>query len=720
MAVPPAPLASEAADDWLDLQAIYRIVRRRLGIIVVVGTAILLAVLPLILNMERTYSSAARVLIQEPVSAVLGTSILTSESELNLTTEGERLLSRSIAVRVISELGLDSKPEFNPALRDVPLVDRIKNRLRTLVFGDQGASGRPTDRMDLVVQTYLGHLRIARATGSDVVEIGFTSKDAELAALVPNTLVRNYLEERERQFAERVARAEAWLEGRIAEQGERIAQSAAAANAFAEEATVMPNDAERAAQSVSDLNRSRSAILRERAELTATLMALVSAGDLERKSEVATSEAVTRLGRELEAQRAELDALLERYGSAHGRVVAARAAIASLEKSLTAEIERQRRNLYTDLAALEQADAEILERLADADETVAEGRRTQARLEQLRRVSDAEQEALDLLRSQVRALRAEAKLPTAEIEVLSPASVPLYADGRGRAYYLAAALFVAGAISMAAAFLLEMLDGSVRSHEQLQKIRGVTPAGFIPSVPRRVLQGDRSGRMQRESELLRDSMESVMLALEQQGNGHLPQSILVTSALPGEGKTTAAVALAGELVASGREVLLVDADGRSGTIHERFDAPASPGFADYLAGEARSGDIIRHDAPSGISYIPRGSRSPRRQFDRHLVKTLVNSAASNRQLVIFDATPVLVANEALLLAGLVSRTLLVVQWGETGRSTVAAAAERLSARGDHELGVIINRVNLRRQALYGYRDAGALARSLRRYHSRHA
>ncbi len=88
--------------------------------------------------------------------------------------------------------------------------------------------------------------------------------------------------------------------------------------------------------------------------------------------------------------------------------------------------------------------------------------------------------------------------------------------------------------------------------------------------------------------------------------------------------------------------------------------------------------------------------------------------------MIFDGPPALVANRALLLAGVAARTLLVVRWGKTARTSVEAAVERLAPSSDRDIDVVINGVNLRRQALYGYRDGGVLARALRRYHARAA
>ncbi|MRX51825.1 hypothetical protein GI374_15615 [Paracoccus sp. S-4012] len=723
LATPPAPLPAEGNDDWLDVAALFRVVRRRIRLILLVGTVVLLALVPLILGMEKSYSAIARILIHDPLPPALAASGLTAEAELNLTTEAERLVSRQLAVRVITELRLQDRPEFNPALNEVSPLEQARGYLRTLIRGaGAGGAWQETDPMDPIVRAYTAHLGILQAPGSGVVSIRFASQDPILAALVPNTVIRLYLDESQKRAEERTGRASAWLQGRVTEQARRVADAIAAANAVREEAEDAPTGAPAATQTLTDLSARRAEIVRNRAEFTTRLTALEAADDLESRAEAIDTESVFTLWRQIEAEKSDLQRLLQRYGAAQEGVVAAGARVAAethisgLERSLEAEIERGRRNLVTELAALDREERVVVASMAAAEESLANVARTEARLAQLQRAADAEQTALDALEQQLRALEAEARLPAAEIEVLSPATVPLVPDGRSSTHYLVAAIFGAGTLALLVAFIFEMLDKTVRSHEQLRKIPGITAAGSLPAIPRRAF---RSRRFQAAGRLYAEGIEGVLLTLEQRRSGGvLPPSILVTSALPGEGVSTTALALAREVAASGRGVLLVDADLRRGNLHIRLGVPESPGFSDFISGRAQLDEVVRHDAASGISYVTRGARGAKRQIDRALAVTLMATAKANQQMVIFDTPPALVTNEALMLAGLASRTLLVVQWGCTRLSAVESAVERLSQRGGTELDVVINRVNLKRQALYGYRDAGDLAKSLRRYHTR--
>ena len=722
----PPPIPVEGRDETLDLGAIARVVRRRIGLILIVGATVLLALVPLILTIQRTYTATARVLIHEPLPPALLKSGLVPESELNLTTEGERLVSRKLAERVIAELDLARRAEFDPGLGDQSLLSRARAHLKTLVSGEMAGANPDTDGMDAVVRSYLERLGVAQAAGSGVVSISFRSQDPELAAMVPNTVMRAYLEDSQRRAADRTAKATAWVEGRVSDQEARLARTTAAANAARKDVETASAAASGAAQALADLSERRSEIVRRRAELDTRVSAFDGATDLQGKVDAVNTESLFMLGRQLDLERAELDRMLRRYGSAQTGMVAAEARvaaesrIASLERSMEAEVMRERRNMTTELAALDREQQAITAELSDAEQAVAEVNGAQARLDRLQRAADVEQAAVNALQDQLRGLRAEASLPAAEIEVLSPATFPLVADGRSRTWYLAAALFAAALVALTSAFAVEMTDRTVRSFEQLRHIAGVTSAGFLPAVPRRALRDPRSRRMRRRNRLYRDSVEAVALGFEDYGSGLLPPSILVTAALPHDGASTTAFALACHMAASGRRVVLVDADLRNGMLHERFRQPPGLGLSDYLSGAATLEQVVRHDPGTGMSFVTRGTGDTGRHIDWQLARRLVADSADHNRTVIFDAAPALVTNEALALAGISHRIVLVVQWARTSRSAVEAAVDRLAPRAGRVIDLVVNRVNLRRQALYGYRDAGDLARSLRRFHDRAA
>ncbi len=710
-----APPQAQAEDDELDALVIVRLLRRRLWLIAGITLAITLLALPGILNRQPVFYAESRMLIQNPLATTLTSSSEDRLVKLNLTTEVERLMSRDTAKRVIEELDLAARPEFNPALREESTSSAIKGSLRGLLFGAPPPSAPASDSTSIILPEFFNGLRVSKEAGSDVVQIGFESLDPELAAAVPNTLLHVYLDERRAHLADEVAQAHAWIDQRIGEQHDRIAAATAAVEDYSRSAGLNGKDpSDGIAEQLRALGAQRTEIGRSRADLASTIASIEAAPALADKVMLTDSVALATIGRDLQNQQYDLDRLLRIYGNSHDQVLAARARIADTSAQLATEIDRFVQSLRSRITALDRADEGIAANLAEARAALTRRQDAEAERADLQRQVDAEQTALERLEEQSRTLTAEGKLPVADVEMLSPATVPLYASSRGRSFYLAAALVLAGMVGVTIACVVEMLDRSLRSHEQLRGIGGLLPAGLVPRLPRKMARHLSDLAAVRPAGMFGGAVRSVALAIEQAGDGRPPASLLVTSPLPAEGKTVLASALALEFSAAGQPVLLVDGDLARGRVHGLFGVEDQPGLSDILAGERLPADVVRTDEATGIAFIPRGNARAA-TADRASLGRLLDFARDSGRMLIIDSAPVLGSAETAAIAGCVERTLVVARWGSTSRHAFEAAVERLQAVRQDRLLVAINMVQPRRHALYGFKDATLFSRSLRRY-----
>ena len=353
--------------------------------------------------------------------------------------------------------------------------------------------------------------------------------------------------------------------------------------------------------------------------------------------------------------------------------------------------------------------------LAAAHEQRSRSALAQTELARLQRIVDKEQTALDKLEEQRRALAGQAMLPGAEVEVLSPAAVPLVPQGRGRLFYLIGALLASISIAVTAAFVLEMLDKTVRSFDQLAGMARIVPAGFIPRLRRKdgrnpsILFGHIQGGM------FDEAIRTVVISLKHSNGGKLPNSIVVTSAHSGEGKSLVARSLAIELVATGSPVLLVDGDLRRGNLDSFFKSGLKHGLNEFLSGQAEIRDVIHHH-PSGVDFIPAGNPSLHRRAHLTDVAEIIEMARASGQIVIFDSAPVLASTDTMHLTALAERTLVVVQWGKTSRRAVEFSVQHLKSSRNAEISVAINNVKPKKHALYNFSDSELFAKSLMKYY----
>lgn len=723
IAIALAPQPQDAAlaqrDDWLDITSVVRILRRRSLLIAAVTMVVLAAMILPIAQMTHVYLGQSRMLLREAPAVGLPQPMTGPGGELNIAIEVERLLSRDVAIRVVEALSLDQRPEFNQALQPPSLRNQIRAAIHDLILPAASTEpADPEDEMDGVVLAYLGHLSISRMTGSQVLNIEFASEDPELSAQVPNTLIRIYLEERKAQQAARLDAARGWLDRRIEEQRQHAAAADTEAKHFRENSDVSSFASMDLIRTVSNLTERRSEIGVERKELQARAGEMGEILEGERWSEAPEIEGQPGLVGDYLNSAKQVAHLRETLGGRNPEVIAAEARLDDAVGLIRASVIRQKQVIDSRLAALDREDDSLAGRLETATSTLTALRSAEADQAALERAAQSEQATLDSLEEQRRSLRIEADIPGDDVEVLLPATVPDGPMGRGRTFYVAVALIAAAAMGFAAALLRELLDGSVRSADQIRQIPAAVPVGLLPLIPRRDLAAPRAGEATGPAVLFSDAMRAMIFALEQSRGGRLPRSVLVTSARCGEGKTTVAAAMARELAASGQRVLLVDGALRVGQLHEAVRARAGPGLGEYLAGKAELDGLIQREVAPGIDFLGRGAPESQWHLDRARLKALIESANRQGQIVIVDSAPALAQAFTPVLGSVVDRQLVVVRWGSTRRDTLATAVRRLSHGNGDEVFVVLNTVDLRRHALYGFSDAGEAVRTLRRFHRR--
>lgn len=200
------------------------------------------------------------------------------------------------------------------------------------------------------------------------------------------------------------------------------------------------------------------------------------------------------------------------------------------------------------------------------------------------------------------------------------------------------------------------------------------------------------------------AIRSLIISLKRSNGGKFPNSIVVTSARNGEGKSLVARSLAIELVANGSAVLLVDGDLRLGHRNSLFTSGEKHGLIEFLDGDVGLRDVIHHHPPSGVDMILTGNPILRRA---HLpdVTEIINLARETGQIVIFDSAPALTSTDTIYMIALAERTLMVVQWAKTGRRSVEFCVQHLKNLCNTEISMAINQVRPKKHSLYHFRDS---------------
>ena len=234
----------------------------------------------------------------------------------------------------------------------------------------------------------------------------------------------------------------------------------------------------------------------------------------------------------------------------------------------------------------------------------------------------------------------------------------------------------------------------IGSVEEVTRDAGLRVVGALPPlVGHRGRWGKRSkGAGPREDSFLIESIDSIRTMLLHSTGGRPLGAIMVTSATSGEGKTSLACHLATSLARSGRKTLLIDCDLRKPTIHLLFDIPNSPGFSEYLRGEAEPVELIRPTAAEGPDVITAGSCDARALRALAQADAIFDEFRGTYDIIVVDTSPILPVTDALLIGRHVDAAVYSVLRDVSRLAWTRAALGRLQAMNVRMLGAVVTGV----------------------------
>ncbi len=292
--------------------------------------------------------------------------------------------------------------------------------------------------------------------------------------------------------------------------------------------------------------------------------------------------------------------------------------------------------------------------------------------------------------------------------VVSPATVPMMPSSPNILIVLGVA--VAGGLCLALSAVLfadYYATGKVISADQMAR-RGVRTLGFIPMLSGQESRAAVRLVSERPDEVFSDSIASLRASLSRLVPKE-PTTCLVlmfTSALPFEGKSTTAAALATSIAGSGGRVLVIDADLRAPSLHRAFGASSAAGLSNVLDDDEVShlDRLIQIDPHSGVHLLAAGPHNPR-PLDILCSKQLARAIEGWRNsfdFILIDVPPVLATSDALVLVPIVDYCVFIARWGKTGWETINHGLRLLTEAGAGIAGVVVSRVDSRQFAPSGF------------------
>lgn len=718
-------------------QPLLSLVRRRWRLIAVVTAAGGLGMLLACQTLTPLYTAGVAVVIDPRVPKHAATAdplaFMPPSEESVRKNEMALIRSRTVMERVVAALGLEQDPEFNRSLRPSRWQD-LARRVRSMVGGLPAMLGlspapvmagapTPASIRDQVVSRVLDRLTTIPTEATRVIEIRFQSERPQMAATIVGAVVAQYAAQRREQGQRDAQAAIEVLDRETKAVNQRVRDAERAIQRIQQESGRQPAVEQKVfADQLSDLTRQLSAATSERTAQEARLARVEATRNAPPGSNAAGAAIGSSLVQQLQTQAAQaaarLSGLAVSHPSNHPRVQEAKAQLDALNAAVNAEIAKLGTSLRNELAVATAKEAVIARMIENVRAEMTRSAASENEIRLLERKAEASRSLANQLVSRVTETRSDLHLPATEVRVISPATVPVAPSFPPTLAMMAAGLVVSATGGVLIAMLRERQDRSIRTAAQLRRLTNAHLLGSIPSVPRRSWAGRAAAPaavLARPTSLLAENLRAVWLQFDRSRIG-AKRTLLVTSALPGEGKSSIATALARVLAAGGRRVVVIDADLRVPSVHRLLSVQRCPGLAELAAGTAAINEVIQLDSDSGAFVVAAGQpvASPADALQSPAMASILLQLRTMFDAVIIDTPPVLAVADAGILARHADFTALVVRWGATKEASICAALQRLR---DFEVpaGVILAQVDGRKAAYFGYEDADMFARAMRKY-----
>ena len=716
------------SDDEITFSYLFSMLRRRLPVLILTAAICFLLGLLITIASPRIYEAQADVvLITNQADMVPGDTDADEAIRIraeDVETQLQLIGSREMAEQVFDEIDLANDNSFRAdVLKPRSTIDNIRSALgldRDVVISPEEVN--PEQFRDRAVAYLMRNLDVARVGNSFTLRIRMSDAIAERAAQIANTYARLYTTDDARQRAQRNATAAEVLGERLEELREQANDDFAAVQNYRVNNNLLSQSATGLSeQEVSTLN---SQIASARAEAAEAQQALaiarsqLSGGGAGNVGRGTASPVIASL----RSQRAQLTTreadLARRYLDGHPELITVREQIASIDNQINAEVGREVRALESSASAAQQRLSSLLASRGGTRSTLRGDNIALVQLTDLERQANASQAQYQSYLERYNEVLAGSGTELPSARMISFANVPGLPSSPNWPLMLTLSVVVGLGLGALLAILSEIAYRGLTTLDDVEGRLGLNALGFIPAYDSVKPAGNDAITTVSEHPdgPFAESLRNVLVSIGRATTGRC-EVIAITSAIPGEGKTTLSTCMAKTIAMANQSVIVVDCDIIRSQLSQQFKLNnGETGLHEALQ---EGGEIAQYqDSDTGMHILPitKPFRKGERLTENGRLHRVVAQLRDRYDFVILDCPPVLPIAESREIVAIADHVVLAVAWRKTLDKIVQSAIRQLPMRVLAKTGVALNMVDMRKQVRFGGNDAASFYKHYEAYY----
>ncbi|MDH3346981.1 MAG: polysaccharide biosynthesis tyrosine autokinase [Desulfobulbaceae bacterium] len=711
-----APIQDNFQEEEINIYDYIHVLLKRRYVVVTFFIITFSVILIATLAQTPSYRASTQLLIEKNSPVNLTTQYGYTHDPFFLNTQFELIKSKNVVYRVVSNLQLDTRYRSSYlAPEGFSLLSTVKSWVITSIrfFIPKNKSEddnqlmddtEPLTDADIIAGMIASELQVKPVRETNVINISYSHKSPSIARLVVNAIAKSYMDELLEIKMQNSSYSVKWMTAKAEEEDKKLRDAEAAMQKYTRENDLITveNKLTIIPQQLNTYSNQLSQARAKRKEIEDVYLQVEGLGDkyntIENLPFLSNNKDLQQIREKIFNTEQNINELSKQFGAKHPSMVKAREEITLLKNEKKTIINRFMESIKSEYELAKHNETNLEQLLDESKIQLMDMNEKLVQHNMLKREVDSNRVLYDALLTQIKETSATEQTQKVNVFIMEKAATPANpaSPRKMRNIMLALVLGVFGGCGLA--FLVEYLDNTISSIKDLEErfqlpVLGVVQYYNDSEIPLVEIIN------QKPKHTIAENYRMIRSALMLSSPDKPPKTLLITSGLPSEGKSSTCINLAKTISLEGKSVLIIDCDLRRPSLHKHLRLKNKTGLSFYLAG-MKQPDLVQNLNDSKVSVITAGPipPNPSELLSSKRMAGLLTALSGKFDCILLDSPPILSVTDAHVLGTIVDGTVLVAYAGKTTYDGLTATLKKMEQVRMHLTGTILNAKNFKKES----------------------